>query len=307
MYRNDDGSIFRRVDVGINETDISNSTWADWDNDRDPDLLLLPGNSPPIAYENQGGSFDRMEMAPITTQLWKSAAWGDYNGDGWIDLHLVRRKRALVLRNNSGRFRTVDQHPLVNGRMSEWLDLENDGDLDLFVVKGATGLYPKPDAKNYPDVVLLNRGGRFGPLREPVLAGPSRGSGDTATVSDYDRDGRSDILITNGFQASRGPLWLIHNLSVSGRWIGIDLVGPATNPLGYGTRITVTTNTRTFRRQMTDGVGYRSQSEVGYTTFGVRDARSARIEIVWPDESRSCYRSRTNRAIRAVHGNAPCG
>jgi hypothetical protein len=191
--------------------------------------------------------------------------------------------------------------------MSEWLDLENDGDLDLFVVKGATGLYPKPEAKNYADVVLLNKGGRFGPLRDPVLAGPSRGSGDTATVTDYDRDGRTDILVTNGYQASRGPLWLIHNLSRSGRWIGIDLVGPASNPLGYGTRITVTSKTRTFRRQLTDSVGYRSQSEVGYTTFGVRDARSVQIEIVWPDESTSCYRSRTNRSIRAVHGSASCG
>jgi hypothetical protein len=305
MYRNDGGS-FRRVETGIEEPDISNSTWADWDNDRDPDMLLLPGSSQPIAYENQGGTFTRVEMFPITSRLWKSAAWGDYNGDGWIDLHLVRRKRAIVLRNYSGTFRMVDTHPLTNGRMSEWLDLENDGDLDLFVVKGAPGLYPKPQATNFADVVLLNRGGRFGPFRDPVLAGPSRGSGDAATVSDYDRDGRTDILITNGYQASRGPLWLIHNPSRAGRWIGVDLVGPAPNPLGYGARITVTTDTRTFRRQMTDGVGYRSQSEVGYTTFGLRDARSVQIEVVWPDGSTSCYRSSTNRSIRAVHGSAPC-
>jgi hypothetical protein len=306
MYRNDNDT-FHRAETGLEEPDVSNSTWADWDNDGDPDLLVLPGNVPPIAYENEGGAFTRVSLHPATTRVWKSAAWGDYNADGWIDVHLVRRKRAVVLRNSPSGFLMVDPHPLVNGRMSEWLDLENDGDLDLFIVKGATGLYPGPEATNYPDVVLVNKRGVFEPLRQPALAGPSKGSGDTVTVTDYDRDGRTDILVTNGYQTRSGPLWLIHNLSVAGRWLGIDLVGPPNNPLAYGARITVTTSTRTYRRQLTDGVGFRSQSEVGYTTFGVGDARSAQVELLWPDGTTSCYSTPTNRSFTAVHGTAACG
>jgi hypothetical protein len=305
MFRNDLGR-FTMVEVGVGEPEVANSTWADWDNDGDPDLLLLRGIAPAIAYENQGGSFDRVSMRPLTTKAWKSASWGDYDGDGWIDLHVVHRDRAVVLRNSSGSFQVVDRHRLASGRTSVWLDVDNDGDLDVHVVQGAPGFHPDPNAVNRPDITLLNRGGSFGRLRSSVLDGPRRGTGGTATAADFNRDGRVDILITNGFQASRGPLWLVRNATDGGRWIGIDIVGPLRNPLGYGSRITVTTESKTVKAQITDGVGYRAQSEVGYATFGVGSARSVQIEIEWPDGTKSCYRSRTGRQIRVVHGSALC-
>ncbi|MGH2808697.1 MAG: CRTAC1 family protein [Actinomycetota bacterium] len=305
MFRNNNGN-FENADIGIDEPDVANATWADWDNDRDPDLLILRGVDPAVMYENIGGRFRRISLPPITTKKWRSASWGDFNADGWIDLHLVRAKRAVLLRNSGGGFERIDGRRLATGRMSAWLDVENDGDLDLFIVQGAFGFHPEPDAVNRPDRLLLNRRGRLTRLRHRVLDGPSRGTGGSVTISDYNRDGRADILVTNGFQAEAGRLWLIRNRSRSGRWIGIDLVGPAPNPLGYGSRIIIETKGKTYRRQVTDGVTYRSQQEVGYALFGLATARRADIQIKWPDGTRSCYRARTNRAIRAVHGRAPC-
>lgn len=305
MLRNE-GGIFVNADIGIDEPEVSNATWADWDNDRDPDLLVLRGVEPAVMYENLGGTFRRISRPPITTKKWRSASWGDFNADGWIDVHLVRAKRAVLLRNTRGSFDTMDQRRLATGRMSAWLDVENDGDLDLFIVQGAYGFHPEPDALNQPDRLFLNTRGRLTRLHDPVIDGPQRGTGGSATVTDFDRDGRADVLVTNGFQAEAGRLWLIRNLSKAGRWIGIDLIGPPTNPVGYGSRIVIETKGKTYRRQVTDGVTYRSQQEVGYELFGLATARRADIEVKWPDGTSSCYRVRTNRTIRAVHGRAPC-
>jgi hypothetical protein len=306
MFRNDLGT-FVLTDVGIEEQEVANATWADWDNDRDPDVLILRGTEPAVMYENVDGTFRLMDRPPITTKRWRSAAWGDFNADGWIDLHLLRAKRAILLRNSLGRFRRIDRRRLQTGRMSTWLDVENDGDLDLFVVQGALGFHPEPDAVNNPDRLFINTRGTLKRIQDRALDGPSRGAGGSATVTDFNRDGRADILVTNGFQASAGRLWLIRNRTRGGRWLGVDMVGPPANPLGYGSRIVIETKAKTYRRQLTDAVGYRSQSEVGYELFGVAGAQRVNVLVKWPDGTRSCYRTSTNRALRVVHGEASCG
>ncbi|HEX2051519.1 MAG TPA: VCBS repeat-containing protein [Actinomycetota bacterium] len=299
LFRNDRGA-FRRVDAGVSdELSTEAVAWADWDRDGDPDVLVLGGELRGARlYENRGGRFvgGRLGAAP---GAWTSASWGDFDGDGWPDLHLVRPGRSLVLRNRRARLRPADDRRVRHAVTSAWLDADSDGDLDALVVRGArTGANP-------PDVLLRRARGRFEPARTPALAGPRAGSGDAAAVADFDRDGRADVYVSNGWRHRRGPAVLLSGRSGTG--IGVDLDGGRWNPLGIGAVVRVAAGGRIRRHAVTDGVAYRAQSEPGYVVAGLGDAPAARVAVTWPGGTRDCVRAAAGDVVVVSEGRHPCG
>ncbi len=87
----------------------------------------------------------------------------------------------------------------MNGSGAAWIDVENDGDFDLYLVNGAGG----PETTN---ALYLNMGdGTF----EPTLRSCGvldAGEGMACSVADYDNDGFSDIMVMNF-----GDFVLFHN------------------------------------------------------------------------------------------------
>jgi hypothetical protein len=305
-----DGGIFTRVSIGLTlELATVGSSWSDWDNDGDPDLLLHQLEpKPTVAFENIGGTFVRAEIPEVTGSNWTSGAWGDYNGDGWPDLHLVSRTRSIIMRNDRESFSLQHEMRLNEGRMSAWLDAENDGDLDLYVVQGARSenYQPVAGARDHRDFLIIRtRGGFVAPLRVPGISG-GEGNGDAVGVSDYDRDGRVDIFVTNGYFHSRGVHELLENGSRTSNWIGLDLVGTASNPEAIGARIRVRAKTRDYWRETNDGVNFRAQSEVGYAHLGIASNKGARIRVVWPDGRTDCIWARANSVRRLEIGSSSC-
>lgn len=302
---------FERVKVGLeNQLRMQASSWSDWDRDGDPDVVSTQYESPTVTYELKGRRFASVSIPPITGGNWRSVAWGDFNGDGWTDVHLMNETRAVVARNNRGRgFRIVDSRSVKEGRMSQWLDLENDGDLDLFVVQGAPGRYPNRDAVNRPDFVLVRRDGRFVRVRRWAFRGPRRGNGDTVATADHARDGRSDVFVTNGYfeyEQWAGKHVLFENRTPAGNWIGLTLRAGPWNPLGIGARVRVTARSLVYWRELTDGVAFRSQSEVGHATLGIGARSNAAIRIIWSDGSKDCAHSPANAEITIRKGRHPC-
>jgi hypothetical protein len=295
-----------RARVGLDQ-DLSTagSSWADWDRDGDPDLTIQQHDPyPTLAYENVKKRFKPVRLAGITGKTWLAATWGDFNGDGWPDVAMVGNNSAAIFRNNRGRFRRVRRVKVAEGRMGVWLDVENDGDLDLFVVQGAIGQRPQPDSKNYGDLLFVRRKGKF--VKIVANGASSEGSGDAVSASDYDRDGRVDVLVTNGYFYYEGPNELLRNTSSARNWAGLQLRGPRANPLGFGATVRVETNGRTYHRQITDNFSFRAQSEVGYVHLGLGRARTARVRVDWPGRDTDCLSVTEGSVTQVRHGTNRC-
>ena len=109
-------------------------------------------------------------------------AWGDYDGDGDVDLWVTGRDR-LYPNNGDGTF-AAGISLSVEGRSAHWADYDNDGDLDLLTTRGPR-LY-----RNDEGAFVLANNTTIG------LAGLSN-LGDASWI-DFDRDGWLDIWAPNG-------------------------------------------------------------------------------------------------------------
>lgn len=122
--------------------------WGDFDNDGDDDLFLVSAGGalnvpaaelPPCAlFENLGdGTFRRAPGFPELRVRGLGAAWGDCDGDGYLDL-VVTGYNVLRLFGNeagSGRFTPDSRLPDLKGFWSSasWADYDHDRRLDLYV------------------------------------------------------------------------------------------------------------------------------------------------------------------------------
>ncbi len=200
MYRNDDSTV-----VNVTEEwglpmagQGQGAAWGDYDNDGDPDLLH--GTVDGLAlFRNDGdgnGLADVTAEAGIFSIELKdfSPSWGDYDGDGRLDLYVAhqRQNNQLFHNNGNGTFTEVGDVAGVNSSATSygasWADFDRDGDLDLFVANYGAEM----------NELFVNGGD--GTFEENAF---SLGLGDEANVStcgvwgDYDGDGWLDLYVAN--------------------------------------------------------------------------------------------------------------
>ncbi|MHC5114984.1 MAG: FG-GAP-like repeat-containing protein, partial [Planctomycetota bacterium] len=207
------------------------AAWGDFDNDGDPDLFLAsnggsieadPATWAPCAlYENRGdGTFERVDAFEELRLLGMGAAWGDADGDGWLDLVVAGYDRLILLRNDRGRLARDETFPTPPGFWTgvAWGDVDNDRDLDLYVCGyvqyvrsdadrarasrqfGTVVPYTLNPSSYEPERNLLLRNdgtGTFEEVAEELGVANEGGRSLGALWHDFDEDGWLDLYVAN--------------------------------------------------------------------------------------------------------------
>ncbi len=164
-----------------------------------------------VSKKNPFGDFNREAL--LLHKLSSSGSCivkGDINEDGLTDFFFCGAKDVpgrLVIQNSKGRFLSTNSNLFEKDRhyedtSAEFLDVDNDGDLDLYVVSG--GNEWEQHSTHYQDRLYLNDG-RGNYYAEDGLLPPSNSSGSVVASCDFDKDGDMDLFVGGGFKPGRYP------------------------------------------------------------------------------------------------------
>ncbi len=201
IYRNEGHGVFTNVNAGLVGVYQGSVAWGDYNNDGWLDILLTGDTGAYTTtsriYRNEGnGTFTDIGAA-IASAGTSSAAWGDYNNDGRLDILLTGSGNTFdsgrftqIYRNDgNGVFTALDPGlPAVRYGSVAWGDYDNDGRLDVLL----TGYGNAAVYRNNGNDTFSN-----------ALAGLTAVSSSSAAWGDYDRDGRLDILVSGDTGSSR--------------------------------------------------------------------------------------------------------
>ena len=310
LYRNNGDDTFTDVSTASGMAKARGSyamtiVSADFDNDDWPDIYVACDSTPSFLFRNnRNGSFsevglkcgvalneDGMEQAGMGVGV------GDFDLDGSLDIfktHFSDDTSILYKNDGKGNFDdwTIRTGLGVETRFVGWgagiVDLDNDGNPDLFLVTGS--VYPEVEQKlpAYPfrtsRVVFRNLGnGKFEELIDE--AGPgvaavhsSRG----CAFGDFDNDGDMDMLVVN---LNEPPSLLRNDVSGDGHWLKVKLIGVKSNRSAIGARVTAQYGSKKQAQEVLSQASFYSANDLRLH-FGLGAADHADLEIRWPNGGR---------------------
>jgi len=272
------------------------------------DLIVINDSTPNQLYINKGnGTFEEIGYPSGVAlnengreQAGMGLAVGDYDNDGRVDFHITNfSDDSNTLYHNDGDDNFTDvtfqaglgevSIPFL-GWGTSFVDFDNDGWLDLFVVNGH--VYPAADehqwGTSYAQQALLFRNlkGKFervGAAPGSALANAWPGRG--LAVGDLDGDGRLDLAINN---LDAKPVVLRNVAATNGHWLGLRLIGDVAKKSprdAIGSVAYVTTGAVRQRQDVLSGAVFCSQNDMTLH-FGLGAATKIdKLEIKWPDGS----------------------
>jgi len=185
-------------------------------------LMAVPDLSAQFTNATEQAGLVYQQMAPGvygSTAIIESggAAAGDYDGDGWVDLFVTRvgyppilfRNRGPVPPYNAVQFEDVTEAAGITGGYNSngaaWGDIDNDGDLDLYVTTITHARY----------YLYLNNGdGTFTEVakdRGADLTHSLPHEGFSVSFGDYDNDGYLDFYVSEYYVKKDATTAQYHN------------------------------------------------------------------------------------------------
>ena len=223
LMRNDgpdgaSGWSFTSLNSVFAKTEHAQSLWADYDGDQDLDLLLV--NIAPLfddgfvrRYRNDGnGIFTGEDILGTLSVEQGEAQWGDYDGDGDLDILVAGNVKELdstytpltlrIYRNDSEIYFPVEviADPYSEGwfdfTAATWADYDSDGDMDILLA----GNYNSGSNIEGRARIYTNTNGVFtdsgNELPSPRAAGDRGGA---FSWLDIDNDGDLDYFIAGQY------------------------------------------------------------------------------------------------------------
>jgi hypothetical protein len=205
--------------VAANLVPVQNSiiAWGDFNNDGRLDVLVAgntngntAGMPVTLLYRNDGNGV----FTPVPTVLpgltYGSAAWGDFNNDGQLDLVVTGTTNGQpsgaitrVYLNNNGTLTDIGAAlPALSYSSAAWGDFDNDGRLDLLLAGSTNGAASGAITQVYHN----NGNGTFSLFAS--LTGIFQGS---VACADLDGDGALDVVITGIGQTGAALTWVFRN------------------------------------------------------------------------------------------------
>jgi len=280
--------------LGVSTLDFDDDGWVD--------AYVANDSNPSALYRNNhDGTFTDVAVTSGCAysqdgkpQAGMGVAIGDYDHNGTMDIFKTNfAGDTSTLYANSGQGfcddRTFAAGIGVNTRWLGWatafVDLGNDGWLDLFLANGH--VYPEvaqlktEAAYAQRKVVYVNRGnGRFEDVTEQLGAPattPRAARG--AAFGDVDNDGDVDIVISN----VNAPPDLFRTDTEAGRhWLLVKLTGTTSNRSAIGARVGCTAGGMTQWEEVRGGGSYISQNDLR-VHFGLGETTKVdRLWVRWP-------------------------
>jgi len=275
----------------------------DFDRDGWPDIVIANDSFPEQLFRNnRDGTFTEVanEIGLAYDEDGKTYAgmgvdFADYNNDGWPDVFInaLYSQGYALYRNQQGKtFDYVSRQAGIgsasthhSGWGAKFVDYDNDGWKDLFVVQGHVMdniELTEPGARyREPLLLLQNRQGKFedisklagAPFQTPLAA---RG----AAFGDLNNDGFVDAAIN----CNDGPALVLMNRGGNGNhWLLINTVGTRGNRDGIGARIRVVLESGLEQHGYVSSAGSYASANDKRVHFGLgRDATARLVEIAWP-------------------------
>jgi hypothetical protein len=263
-------------------------------NDGAPSELLL--NRGGMMFENIGGvaglSCDIRGAIPAAM----GSDWADFNGDGQMDLAVSNFQESgfLVYRNLGDNLFQDSSIPTGIGPATKhrlgfgtkWVDLDNDGWVDLFFVNGHVhdNVAQAGSSAQFrqPLSIFQNRRGEdfvdLTPQLGKDVVRPLVGRG--SSTADFNNDGRIDLLALD----YEGPVMLLQNRTPADHhWLTLDLRSAAPNVFAYGAHLTAKAGKQTWVAELSPASSYLSSSDPRIHWGLGAATRLDELTIRWPN------------------------